>query len=322
MTAYNTETGQVDEVGDFQDNKPGVQKAAPKKAKTPSSVEETDKASRHEKWKADQAAKKEATDNAKYNSKAKKQALALEHMRAGNFHAAADALGTTVPELLALTQNAALSIPTEQKKLTAEEQRIKDYDDYRASVDKKLAAAEQFKYETVATNWARENISPVMADEEKYPLLNKNKDNVAKLQRGVYEFLNKHYNDTCEFDAKGNVVKEGEILSVADILDTLEAQTEAATRETLEGLKGVKKFAEYFNDAPSPKKMAKQVAAMQQEEADIEQPEEQPEEEDNTATFSPKSQTFAGSNQQVPFALLSATDKLKYIANERKKGKF
>jgi hypothetical protein len=329
MTQYNQENGLVEEVGDFQDNTPGKPKpAAPKKpkpaAQKPKEGEgsQEDKTSRHQAWKAAQEAKKEQGAQAKAAQKAKSQALAADYLRQGNVHKASEALGLSVPEFITLTQNAALGIAQEPKKLSPEEQKAKDEADYRASRDTRLQELERRDYFNTAHNYIRENIDPVFTA-EKYPLLTQQKENLANVKMGVYEYLNKHFVDTMKKDESGKIIpNSGEVLSVEDILDTLEGQYEDAVKSTLEKAKGIKKFETYF---------AKQVREAAEEEQEEEEPteeeplpEEEPEEEEEELNAAPntssvKPQLFGASKQKIPFALMSTADKLAELKKQRAK---
>jgi hypothetical protein len=313
LKQYNPETKMSEEIPSALDGASKPKKEAKKtdKAAKEDKPEATDKTKRHADWKAAQEAKKAQAAQAKTDKQVKNQALALDFMRQGNFHKAAEALGTTVPELLALTQNAALGLAQEPKKLSPEEQRAKDEADYRASTEQKIKEHEQFKYQVVADNYIRENINPVLSDVEKYPLLNKNKDNLPRLKAGIYDFLNKHY------------VETGEVLSIGDILDTLEAQTEAAAKQSLEELKGIKKFESYFarQEREEAEAQAEQEEEVEEPEEETETPEEEPEEDWEThdaPNVSSVTSISTKGGQKVPFALLSEKDKLKAIAESRK----
>lgn len=318
ITQYNPETGLVDEVGEFKDNKPGQPKVKTDKKKVKAEKPESEaeeKQSRHATWKQQQEEKKAQAAASKTQKAAAKQQLAIDLMRQGNFHQAAEAMNTTVPELLALMNRASLSLPTEEKKLTKEEQLLKDQEDYKNSVNAELEQHRKFRYETVATNWQNEHIAPVLADQKQYPLLNK--EDTKKISRGVYEFINKHYQDTSVYNDKGEVIKEGEILPVDQILNTLEGQMEDFATRYLEQYKDLDKFKKYFT---------KQQMEEEQEEAEVEEVEEptledEEVEDDNSATFSPKNVSFKNTTQTVPFALLSGPDKIKYLQEQRKKGK-
>lgn len=326
-TEFDPDTKMAEVVGEW-----GPKKELPKK--TPTKKEETknvppeedvsEKTSRHQAWKATQEAKKAQTEAAKVAKREKEQGLALEHMRAGNITKAAELLGTTVPELLALTQTAALGIPVETKKLTPAEQREKEIADYMKANDAKQEENQKFRYAVVAQNYIREHIVPLMSDVKKYPLLNQDKANVANIQSGIYEFLNKEY------------ARTGKEVPIADILDTLEANTRSAAKATLEQLKGAGVFNEFFKqeeaaeeeEAVVPAKVTR-LSPVDGAEEEIIEPaeEEEPEELANDAPVSDYNTvsrassvatTNSGKRVKIPFALLSAQDKLKALEEARK----
>ena len=63
----------------------------------------------------------------------------------------------------------------------------------------------------------------------------------------------------------------------------------------------------------------KAAAAAEVEEEEVPEEVEEEEEEDN-ANFSPKNNTFGQTNQKTPFALLSQSEKVKFLAAARKRG--
>jgi hypothetical protein len=266
-TQYNSDTKEVEKVGDYADTNPiydfqqdkeavRIETAKPKTKKpvqpeeveVEAKAEETaeEKADRHAKWKQAQADKKEAANQQKTVKQIEQQRLAKDYLKEGNIVKAADALGLTVTEMLSLTQNAALSIPTKDKELTPEEKKAKEEADFRAAWEAEKTENQRYRYETTARDYIRENIVPVMKDEEKYQLLNQNKDNIPKIQRVVYEYLNNCYQETCEYDSSGKLVKDGVTPDIADVLDTMESYYETQAKTALEQFRGVKKFSDMF----------------------------------------------------------------------------
>jgi hypothetical protein len=315
---YNTETGTAESRGEW---KVADKTQKPKEAKKTSPKEEPKETNtnRHEEWKKTQAEKKQAKEETRYAKQVEKQALAKDYLHQGNITKAAEALGLSVPEFIALSQNAALSIPTEKKDLSPEEKRALEDKQYKESVQKELEDHRKYRYETNASNWTRDNIAPVMADTEKYQLLNLNKDNIPKIQRAVYEFLNQHYNETCVYGSDGKLVKDGEILNVADVLDTLETQTEEMAKQSLGQYKNVKKFSSLFQAEQEEKQHKTKVEPVVDEEPqeDLEQQLGSDEEEED---LQPQSMNItSGIRKNVPFALMTIEEKMAYMRSQKGK---
>ena len=304
-----------------------VELSQPKQTKKPVEKKEAkdtvETVRRHDEWKKQQEQKKQERAEAQYNNKIKKQELVADLMRQGNFAGASQALGMTVAELLTLTQNASLSIPTPKKELTPAEQKEQAETEYRKSVEAKLADAESFKRNTIMTNYIRENIDPVFADKDKYELLNMNPQNVPKIKSAVYNFLNEHYMETQQKDAQGNWIPDsGEVLEVSDILDAMENQIAETAKETLENYKKAKKFKTLFEQ----RQEEEEVEEVEEEPKVVVKPDEEEEEEDEDEdellnTKSKKKFTGNISNKtrkNVPFALMSASEKMAYMARSTK----
>ena len=133
-------------------------------------------------------------------------------------------------------------------------------------------------------------------------------------------YINKHYQETQETDKNGNVVKDGDILNVNDVLETLETQMETYAKGYLDKYKSIDKFSAYFKAQKKAEAKAAAEAEVEEEPEEVEVPEVEEEEEEENADFSPKNNTFGQTNQKVPFALLSQADKVKFLAAARKRG--
>lgn len=339
LNSYNPQTGEHETSVEWKDREAIKTKekvaAEPKKAdkKEAPASEKT----RHQEWKEKQQSKQEAREETRTNKQLQKQALAKQYIQEGNLLKASEALGfTSVADFIAATQNAALAIPTKPKELTAEEKKAQQREQHDQAVQAELEESRRFRYETTANNWTRENIVPVMADTEKYQLINQNKDNVPKIQRAVYEYLNKHYNETCQYDSAGKLIKDGEVLNVADVLDTIEAQYEEAATQSLQQFRNVKKFSKFFTKEELAEQEAKEKQTKsskmdarlpppveEEEETSMEEQDPQLGEEETDEDLSaaprfsvrPSGKSFSNK----PFALLSPEEKIAFLRSQSKR---
>lgn len=307
---YNPETGGQDKVSDWSKGKKEESQKEGSEKTVQGSRSDADKVGRHQEWKNKQQEKKEARQAAKTNKAGQQQLLALDALKSGNISQAAQALNTTVADLLALVNNAALSIPTKPVELTPEQKRAKDEADYRASLENRLKDAESYKYEATKYQYIKETIDPVFNAKDqngelKYELLNNVKDPNA-FKHVAYEYMNQHYVDT--FNKTG----QGEVLDIQDVLDTMESQLSEEATSGLERFKNIKKFSKYFN-------------AAQEEEVDSqEDPEEemdlqQDEEDDYQAPVRTSGNVYRNSLKNVPFALQPYSEKRRLINSSTKR---
>ena len=330
IAQYNPDTKMPGEARPWNvtsvEKKPAAEKKEAEVKVKPIPTDTEAQKARHEKWKAEQAAKKEAKIKADNARAAEKQALARDYLKEGNITKAADALGVSVTELITLTQNAALQIKTEEKKLTPAEQQAKDFADYKAAKELELQRLSQTQYTLIANNWIDKNIAPVMADTSKYELINLNKDNILKLQMAVYEYLNK-------LNAEGKPLPK-----VEEVLDTIEKEAEEFAKQNLTQYKNVKKFKTLFGpdgEEVKPAKKAKKAPEPTEEESmeeeldlatddqlgadDPEVEEVKPEEDDEEEVYETKNFNVSkASAKNVPFALMSPTEKLRFLQEARK----
>lgn len=328
LTQYNVDTGEVESSGEWKQAQPQTEKVKTEKSDKTNKEEKT--TSRHQEWKAQQEAKRQATQEAKQAKQIQKQALAKDYLAQGNIVKAAESLGLSVADFLAMTQNAALSMPTKKEELTPEQKKAQEDQQWRESMQKRLEDADRFKYETVASNFIRDNIAPKMADAEKYQFLNQNPDLAPKIQRGIYEYLNQCYAETCVYDAQGQLIQDGTFPKIEDVLDTLETQYEQAAVDTLEKAKKIKKLSKFFGKQVAQEMVQEEPGSSQEDEAqlgdDSVNEEEQfarslplapEEEEEERPVRKPVSQARPRSkvNSRVPFALMSVQDKIAYARN-------
>lgn len=259
ITEYNPEDGTVAPVGPYKtieqklkeqrtaekeaEQKAKEKKAAPKKEETEA---EAKAAGRHQAWKDKQTAKKAERVEKQQAKQMEQQMLAKDYLKQGNVMKAAEALGMTPTEFLLASQNAALGMQTQDKPLSPEEKKVKDAADYQASLEAERQENQRFRYESTLRDWVRENVAPIMKDVEKYELLNRDPKIIPNIQRAAYEYINQHYQETHQYDSAGQIIKEGEILKVEDVLNEMENYMENTIKSDLDKAKGIKKFSKYF----------------------------------------------------------------------------
>lgn len=249
LTKYNSETGNLD----VDESSPwgGGASQATEEVATETAIAPTTTTTneRHEKWKTDQAAKKEARQASKAE-RAATQAVSLKEMFSkGDIVGAAAVLNMSPADLLVLTQNAALKIPTEQKELTPEQKKTQEEESFRSEYASFKKEQEQFKYQQIASSFIKDNIDPILSDKEKFEMINAPGNDVRQIKTVIYEYMNKHYQDTTVYDSNGNVIKDGQILSPADIAETIEQQLYDVAVQNAERLKLLKKTAKLLTPA-------------------------------------------------------------------------
>lgn len=237
ITEYNSKTGNLDVRSDTPWGKPAAETPA---VETPAAETATSTTTpdRHTKWREEQAAKKAQREEQRLAKRSKQEALASELLKKQDLVGAAKALGMSPADLATYVDNARLQIPVKTEELTPEQKRAQDEEKFR---QERLAFEEEqkaFKYQTIAYNYIKDNIAPVLADKEKFEFIHKY--DAAKVQNYIYEFMNKHFQET------------GEELSPQDVAETIEEQMYNAHVQSLESLKGIKKVAKYFAPAPTP----------------------------------------------------------------------
>lgn len=233
LTEYNRETG----LRETRADSPWGAPSSSPDAQQPSEVAtDQDKPAaspdRHAAWKKAQAEQKATREQAKLDRQVKEQALAREHLKKGDLTSAAKALGMTPAEFQAYTQNALLAIPTPDKEQTPEQKRQAEDEKFRA--DRLAFEKEQreWRYMQTANDFIRANIEPVLKDTDKYEFINEQEK--PKIYSYIYEFMNKHYQETQE------------TLSVNDIADEIENQLFNTYKASVEKGKKLKKAASLF----------------------------------------------------------------------------
>jgi len=225
--------------------------------------------------------------------------------------------------------NARLSIPTKTEELSPEQKRAKDEEQFRA--DRLAFEKEQsaFRYQTIASNYIRDNIAPVLQDKDKFELIHT--AGLNDMQNYIYEFMNKHYNETKE------------VLSAQDVAETIENQLYQNSIQAIEANRKVKKLAKLFASQEEEVKVAvdemaeapgrqtrpsfveptltnKQARPLdtrfptRDEELNASSEEEAEEAEPNTNTVSKRKSV----GSDIPFALLSRAERLARMKAEQR----
>lgn len=242
LTDYNTETG-------MRENRSDKPVEEPKK-ETPSKSSSEE---RQAKWKAEQADKKLARQDQQTKLAADKQALAKDMLFRGDLAGAAKALGMTPTDLATYVDNARLQIVNKETKeiLSPEQMRAKEDADYRQERKNFEQDQANFKYHVIKTGYIKDNIAPAIADKDKYEFIHK--QGADKIQDYMYEYMNKHFQET------------GEALNAADIADAIEEQMVQSYTSSLEQLRGMKKVSSFF---AKQKAEEEQIAGEEDEEAE------------------------------------------------------
>lgn len=212
-------------------------------AADPAAIEAT----RHEKWKAAQEAKRTArVAQAEAAAKAR-QATASELLRKQDLPGAAKALGIPVSELVTLVNHGAMGIKPEET-LAKEQTPQEKFEADQIAFRKEMA---DFKAEQVAHNNARAmasfieaNLRPVLADKDAYEMIHA--AGATDIETYAYRYMNEHYFETSEKGESGKIVKPGEILNAKDVLDAIEENLVKNAEATVERNKGLKKLAKHF----------------------------------------------------------------------------
>jgi hypothetical protein len=242
LTKYNSETGTLD----VDEATPWGQSAPAAEVESETTAPEPTTNDRHTKWKSEQAAKRQAKAERQAAKAANQQRSVRELLAAGDIAGAAAALDMSPADFMVLTQNAALRIPTEPDKLSPEQKKAQEEESFRNEYAAFKKEQEQFRYQQVASSYIKDNIDPVLADKDKFELINAPGNDVKKIKSVIYEYMNKHYSETSVYDNKGNLIKEGQILNPADIAETIEQQMYESLAASAERIKQMKKTSKLF----------------------------------------------------------------------------
>lgn len=245
LTKYNPETGtrEVDE------SSPWGAGSSDETSTETSDIKAKPEANRHDSWKAQQVAKKQQRAEQAAVKQAQAAGSVKELLAKGDLVGAANALNMSPADLLVLTQNAALKVPTPEKELTPEQKKAKEEETFHQEVKQFRQQQESFNYQQIATSFIRDNIDPVLADKEKFELIHAPGNDVKAIKNVIYEYMNKHYLDTCVKDKNGTVIKEGQVLNPADIAETIENQLYETAVSSAERLKSLKKTQKLLSPA-------------------------------------------------------------------------
>lgn len=249
LTQKPTETPKVspgkryalDDNGEYYEREDIGQKKAPETETVAGGESGKD---RHETWKATQKAARVAREAKATEKAVAKQALAADALRKGDISTASNLLGMTVQELLIMTQNAALSLPTEKENMSDEQRKAKEEADLLSAKDRKLEQMEQRLFEREASDWIKENLNPVLQDTDKFELINQG--NAPKIKRAIFDYVIKHWQETAEFDSSGKVTKDGERLDPVAIAEEMEATLEKEAIANAQKISKLKKLKKYF----------------------------------------------------------------------------
>ena len=319
ITEYNSETGLLDVKKGFFAEEPSTEQAKPAETdKQEAPAKQTD---RHSQWKQEQQAKREAAEAKRVEKAAKNQALAKDYLKKGDLINAAKLLDMTPSDLATYVNNSLLNIPQEEKKLTPEEQRELDLSKFKEERLKFEEEQKNFKYEVIASQYIRDNITPEISNKDKYEFIHQG--DISKISRYVYEYMNDHYQKT------------NEVLQAKDIIESIEAQMEKEFVSSFEKAKNVKKLAKYFQpssneqetereiEIPSPRtsqlmeptlsnKVARPLDSRFPTRDDVDELEEESDRLSMPASTSLKPQRQA-SSRNTPFAFLTREEKMALI---------
>lgn len=319
LTDYNSKSGMIEPRKGWGANEnKEIAATETDKDETPKKTPSKD---RHEQWKKDQEAKKNQRETIKTEKAAKQQLLAKDYLQKGDILGAARALGTTPQELIALTQNAALSIPTTKERMTPEQKKLQDEKEYHEARERRIKDLETNQVNLANSIWIKENIAPVLKDTTKFELINRG--DVSKISQAIFDYANKHYIDTCKLDAKGNLLEKGEVLDINEIAETIEQQYEEAAIASIEANKKAKKLAKYFTS----KAEEEQEEPVEEEEAEEPAPlvkaapsitDEEEDEEEQTHSSTVLTRRIGNGKTAKPFALMTSAEKLAFMRKAKR----
>jgi hypothetical protein len=319
LTDYNPETG----MREIRSEEPPVVE----KKDTKTSSEE-----RQAKWKEEQAEKKLARQEQANKRAAEKQSLARELLFKGDLAGAAKALDMSPTDLATYVDNARLAIPNKKEEvvLTPEQIRAKEDADWKA--ERKAFEQEQaaWKYSRIKSDYIKDKIAPALADKDKYEFIHK--QGADKIQDYIYEYANKHFQET------------GEELNPADLADAIEEQMVESYTASVKKLREMKKMAQFFTKEEQ-EEMAEEEAKVEEQvrpqsrvieptlnnretrplnsRFDLQEDEteklirEAEEEEQKLLSNTPVRKSAASSGKKTPFALLSREERLLQMKAER-----
>lgn len=205
---------------------------------------------RRTKWREEQDAKRAKRDTDRTEQLSKRQGLAGVLLKKGDIAGAAKALGLSIPDFVALTNNAAMGVKPESEKpkeLTPAEAFEAERKSFREEMQtfRNEQAAE--RNTRAMTSFIEDTLRPVLADKDAYELCHA--AGIVDIETAAYQYMNQHYFDTSEKDEAGNITKAGEILDAKTVLDSFEKTLYDEQVATLERVKGIKKVAKYFAPA-------------------------------------------------------------------------
>ena len=320
-TAYNPDTGVVEPVEGGWTGKDGAPEPKAEAAKP-----EPGKPTRHDQWKAEQKAAREAREAKTAKKTVETQALARDFLKKGDLVGSAKALGMSPAEFREYAQNVLLTAPTPDKELTPEQKRAADEEAFRAEVKTFKAEQEAFRNQTIRSSYIKDKIAPVLADAEKFEFIHN--EGLEKMGAYIYDFMNAHYGKTKEE------------LSASDVAEEIEKQLEANFTASVEKARKMKKAAKYFRTEEPEAEPAPALAVEESNEEEVREDMRFPErdiarlrpaplasrfparesEPEPTETFTKQAVIRReGSNGAgVPFALLSREERLARIDAENR----
>lgn len=273
-----------------------AQKVAPKA--------EPYKNERHQAWKAEQEKKQAERQEAAHQKAVKRQATARDLLQKGDLVGAAKALGLSPQEFALYAQNAMLSIPTKEKELSPEEKKAREELQYKEALEAKVREFDEFRIKTNVDAFIKDKIAPVLADKDRFELINKNVD---KATQAIYHFMDEHYKSTQTFNNETGKWEGGDVLDVVDIAESIEQELEKAAIEAIESSRKIKKLEKLFANKEPKRKVEVE-----------EQPEQEPEREelaDAQVESRPSVNVSRGSRrgEEKPFWLMTPAEKAAYV---------
>ena len=279
---------------------PVVEKAAP--------VEKPAEAApdRRAAWQAEQ--EKTKAERARKTAEAleKRQPLARDFLKKGDLSGAAKALGMTAAEFREYAQNVLLTIPTPDAELTPEQKREADEKAFREEQATFRKEQETFRYQTIADNYIRDKVRPVLADKEKFEFIAQ--QDSGKIEAYIYNFMDQHFRKT------------GEELKAIDVAETIEAELEKTFTASVERHRSLKKVGKLFapkaEETAAERPVAKQAAPAAQLSTETAAEEEAP---DPNEAFHAQPVRAAPKPGRTPFALMSREERLAMMREEEEK---
>jgi hypothetical protein len=236
LTEYNNETGLLDIKADApwgrRTDEEGVEQSTQSENGQVQQEASTNK-DRHAQWKQEQSQKKAEREQKRTEKQVQKQAQAKALLSQGDLLGAANALDMSPADLVTLVTNAALQIkPEDQKALSPEEKKQREEEQFRKERLQFEQEQKDWRYQQIASNYIRDNITPELQNKDKYEFIHQN--DINQIQSYTYEYMNKHFQET------------GETLNAKDVLETIEEQMYQSYVASLEKGRSIKKVAQYF----------------------------------------------------------------------------